>query len=164
MPIAAGPASTYTLTYWISFPVGFVWETAGKLPGLCGGGCNTGSDVPGSWSARLMWRAGGQGEVLLSNSNKLRTQGDTFHFFADGRWHEVQETVAMNTPGVANGTLTVSIDGGAQVATMPDALFDQTTSDTEQVSGLMFSTFYGGGCSAPSPMETVDFAGFSISP
>ena len=159
MPIAAGPAARSTLTYWISFPVGFVWETAGKLPGLCGGGCDTGSDVPGSWSARLMWRAGGEGEVLLSNSNQLRGH---FHLFADGRWHEVQETVVMNTPGVANGTLTVSIDGGVQVATETNAEFDQAN-DTAQVTGLLFSTFYGGGCSAPSPMETVDFADFSVS-
>jgi len=155
MQIAAGPATTYTLTYELRFPVGFQWETAGKLPGLCGGGCDN-AGGSGSWSCRLMWRAGGLGQVLCNNQNELR--GD-FSFSADGRWHTVAETVVMNAPGVPDGTLEIAIDGHLMASST--SMEFRGAGDTEEVSGLMFSTFYGGGCVAPAT-TTVDFADFAV--
>ena len=46
------------MRYRVRFETGFDWQKGGKLPGLCGGKCNTGCiDVTGAdgWSARLMW-------------------------------------------------------------------------------------------------------------
>lgn len=53
------------MAYSVFFPVGFNFVKAGKLPGLYGGkrGCSGGSAAENCFSARLMWRTGGKGEV-----------------------------------------------------------------------------------------------------
>jgi hypothetical protein len=167
LAIAHGPALSYTLSYQISFPVGFEWVKGGKLPGLCGGECWTGSDNgPGGWAARFMWRADGAAEVLLSDAT---TTGDgtdlgrgTWTWLADGAFHPLTEQVTMNTPGVANGSIVVTYNG-VQVGDFT-GLTLAATGDTEEVDSLMFSTFFGGHDSswAPSTTQHIDFADFSV--
>ncbi len=170
LAIAAGPRLSYTLTYQIRFPVGFQWVKGGKLPGLCGGKCWTGSNNgPGGWSTRFMWRAGGVAEVLLSDATTtgygtdlFRSSGD-WSWQADGQWHTISQTVTLNTPGVADGTITVSYDG-RQVAQATGITF-RAAGDTDEIDSLMFTTFFGGhGPSwAPSSTQEIDFAGFTVS-
>ncbi len=170
LSIAAGPRLSYTLTYQIRFPVGFQWVKGGKLPGLCGGKCWTGSNNgPGGWSTRFMWRAGGVAEVLLSDATTtgygtdlFRSSGD-WSWQADGQWHTISQTVTLNTPGVANGTITVSYDG-RQVAQATGITF-RAAGDTDEIDSLMFTTFFGGhGPSwAPTSTQEIDFAGFTVS-
>jgi hypothetical protein len=58
-----------TFKYQVLFEPGFEFVKGGKLPGIYGGssGCGGGADAAelGCFSARLMWRANGDGEVYL---------------------------------------------------------------------------------------------------
>ncbi len=170
LSIAAGPRLSYTLTYQIRFPVGFQWVKGGKLPGLCGGQCWTGSNNgPGGWSTRFMWRANGVAEVLLSDATTTGYGTDLFRYSgnwnwqADGQWHTISQTVTMNTPGVANGTIAVSYDG-RQVAQATGITF-RAAGDTDEIDSLMFTTFFGGHDSswAPTTTQEIDFANFRVS-
>jgi hypothetical protein len=145
MQITAGPALTYTLSYQVLFPEGFIWQTAGKMPGLCGGNCDD-SGTSTAFSARLMWRAGGLGEVLLDNNDQLR--GD-WAWVADGQWHTVTESI-----DVPAGTLTITYNGTTATLTGLTLPVDP--------SALQFSTFFGGGCVAPSPLQTVSWRDFTV--
>jgi hypothetical protein len=96
--MAAAPLDDATLTYQVRFPVGTQFVKGGKLPGLCGGQCWTGSNNgPGGWSTRFMWRAGGAGEVLLSDATTTGYGTDlgrgSWTFLADGQWHTLTQTI-----------------------------------------------------------------------
>jgi len=167
LAIAAGSSDDATLTYQLRFPVGFDWVKGGKLPGLCGGKCWTGSDNgPGGWAARLMWRTGGAGEVLLSDATTSGYGSDLglgdWHFAADGQWHTLTEHVHLNTAGEADGYIDVTYDG-MTVAQLTGITF-RAAGDTDQIDSLMFSTFFGGHDSswAPPTTTTIDFAKFSV--
>jgi hypothetical protein len=167
LAIAAGPSDDATLTYQIRFPVGFSWVKGGKLPGLCGGQCWTGSNNgPGGWAARFMWRTDGAGEVLLSDATTSGYGSDLglgdWHFAADGQWHTLTEHVHLNTAGQPDGSIDVTYDGAA-VAQLTGIEF-RAAGDTDQIDSLIFSTFFGGHDSswAPSSTTTIDFAQFSV--
>ena len=60
------PADSMHLRYAVRFPPGFNFVKGGKLPGLYGGVGNTGRRIPtgeDGFSARVMWRKHGDGEV-----------------------------------------------------------------------------------------------------
>jgi hypothetical protein len=167
LAIAQGPALSYTLSYQVSFPVGFQWVKGGKLPGLCGGQCWTSSnDGPGGWSARFMWRANGAAEVLLSDATTTGYGTDlgrgSWNWLADGQFHTLTEAVTMNTPGQADGSIVVTYNG-TQVADFTGITF-RAAGDTDEIDSLMFTTFFGGHDSswAPSTTQYIDFAGFSV--
>jgi hypothetical protein len=166
MPIATGPIDDATLTYSVRFPVGFQFVKGGKLPGLCGGACYTGgTNGLAGWSARFMWRTAGAGEAYVYSATTVG-YGDSlgrgnWYWLADGRWHTVSQHVHLNTPGVADGTIDVAIDG---VQVSHDAGIEFRIDGTVHIDSLMFSTFYGGHDStwAPTADEHVDFASFTI--
>lgn len=167
LPITRGSLSDATLTYQVRFPVGFQWVKGGKLPGLCGGQCWTGSsNGPGGWATRFMWRGGGAGEVLLSDATTTGYGSDlalgSWSFQADGQWHTVSQHIHLNTPGQADGYIDVTYNG-AHVAHVGGITFRTVT--TTQIDSLMFSTFYGGHDSswAPTANEHIDFAAFHLS-
>jgi hypothetical protein len=167
LPIAAGARDDATLTYQIRFPVGFTWVKGGKLPGLCGGQCWTGSNNgPGGFATRFMWRTGGAGEVLLSDATTTDYGSDLglglWHFQADGRWHVISQHLHLNTPGSANGYIDVTYDG-ALVAHLTGITF--RTDTTTHTDSLMFSTFFGGHDStwAPTTAQRIDFTAFRLS-
>ena len=166
LPDAAGPLTDATLTYSVRFPVGFQWVKGGKLPGLCGGACWTGSqNGPGGWTTRFMWRAGGAGEVLLSDATTTGYGSDLglgkWYFPADGRWHSIGQHVHLNTPGAADGYIDVTFDG-VLVAHLTGITF--RTSSATEIDSLMFSTFFGGHDSSwASPVtQHIDFANFRL--
>ncbi len=168
VPFANGPVDDATLTYQLRFPAGFTWVQGGKLPGLCGGTCNTGGKDPNGvngWSARFMWRTGGAGQVYayLATTRGYGTQLGTgnWHFAADGAWHSLSEHVHLNTPGVADGWIDVSLDG--QLVSHQTGLLFRTASSL-QIDGLLFSTFFGGHDPtwAPQTDQTADFAHFTV--
>jgi hypothetical protein len=167
LSIASGPTDEATLTYSVRFPVGFQFVQGGKLPGLCGGECWTGSNNgPGGWAARFMWRTGGAGEVLLSDATTTGDGSDLglgdWSFQADGQWHTLTEQVQMNTPGEANGWIDVTYNGNS-VANLTGIEF-RAAGDTDEIDSLMFCTFFGGDNSSWAPTATmwIDFAGFGI--
>lgn len=166
LAISAGPRLSYTLTYQLRFPTNFQFVKGGKLPGLCGGQCWTGSNNgPGGWATRYMWRSGGQGEVLLSDATTTGYGTDlglgSWTFTADGQWHTIAQTVTMNTPGQPNGSIVVHYDGAA-VANFTGITF-RAAADTDSIDSLMFCTFYGGHDStwAPTATTRIDFRGFT---
>jgi hypothetical protein len=164
--LAAGPLDGATLTYQVRFPVGFQFVLGGKLPGLCGGQCWTGShNGPGGWTTRFMWRTNGVGEVLLSDATTtmsgLSLGRGSWTFLADDQWHTLSQTIHLNTPGLADGTIDVSYNG-VHVAQFTGITF--RTDATTRIDGLMFCTFYGGGGPswAPSVITHIDYEAFSL--
>jgi hypothetical protein len=111
-----------------------------------------------------MWRTGGAGEVYSYTANTVG-YGDeygkgNFTWQADGKWHTITERITLNAPGQANGSVTLTYDG-KQVINQPNI---DVTHNAVPVTGLFFSTFYGGHDTTWSPTtnETVDFTGFSV--
>lgn len=68
-PLDISQARNVTFEYNVFFPGDFEWVKGGKLPGLYGGrtGCSGGDPALDCFSTRLMWRAGGAGELYLVN-------------------------------------------------------------------------------------------------
>lgn len=66
-PLDISKANSVTLEYKVFFPGDFDWVKGGKLPGLYGGHtrCSGGNPALDCFSTRLMWRAGGAGELYL---------------------------------------------------------------------------------------------------
>jgi hypothetical protein len=66
-PLDISRARSVTLEYKVFFPGDFEWVKGGKLPGLYGErtGCSGGDPALDCFSTRLMWRAGGAGELYL---------------------------------------------------------------------------------------------------
>ncbi len=168
IPSAIGPVDEATLSYRLRFPAGFTWIRGGKLPGLCGGGCNTGGNDPNGvdgWSARFMWRPGGAGQVYayLATTQGYGTELGTgdWHFAADGKWHTLTQHLRLNTPGSSNGSIAVRLDGRLVYR---NAGLTFRTAAALHIDGLLFSTFFGGhdGTWAPASLQTADFAQFRV--
>lgn len=66
-PLDLREARSVALEYSVFFPADFDWVQGGKLPGIYGGkvGCSGGDAAVTCFSTRLMWRAGGAGELYL---------------------------------------------------------------------------------------------------
>lgn len=143
-----GGAEAACLGYDVRLPAGFAFAKGGKLPGLYGGegptGCAKGKGMDG-FSARLMWRAKGAGEVYLYAPEKEAKCGVSIgrgkFRFATDRWVRVTEEIVLGRPGVADGRLRLWIDGTLVVAR--DDLLLREQPDVA-VGGAMFSTFFGG--------------------
>jgi hypothetical protein len=166
-PFSSGPQTSATLTYQVRFPVGFQFVKGGKLPGLYGGvePFSGGGHNADGWSLRLMWRADGAGEIYayiagVSGYGEDLGRGD-FTWPADGAWHTVSEAVTLNTPGATNGSAVLSLDGKVVI----DSTGLDITDTATPISGLFFSTFYGGHDPswAPTADMHLDFANFSAS-
>ena len=158
-----------TLQYYVRPQLGFKSIRGGKLPGLYAGSTTVasgGHDPNGTngWSARLMWRNDNNGEVYayLADTHGYGMQlGCGNWTWQPGKWTKVQETVRLNTPGSANGSITVYINGKAAL----DALgLTFRTVSSLKINGLFFSTFFGGSDKAWATPQTqhVDFAGFAV--
>jgi hypothetical protein len=167
VPFANGSATDVTLTYDVRFPVGFEWVKGGKLPGVYGGKepFSGGSHNPNGWSMRLMWRENGAAEVYgyISTSTGYGEDwtGGGLAFTADGKWHHLAEHVHLNSPGQSDGNVTLSYDGTQYINKTGLAI---TTTNTP-VTGLFFSSFYGGHDPTWSPSADmhIDFANFKRS-
>jgi hypothetical protein len=170
IPLAAGPTSaTTTLRYYVRPQSGFQSIRGGKLPGLYGGNTSVASggrdpDGTNGWSARLMWRNDNNGEVYayLAGTDGYGMQlGCGNWTWQPGKWTKVQETVHLNTPGQANGYITVYIDG---VPALDAIGLTFRTVSSLQISGLYLSTFFGGSDKTWATPQTqyVDFAGFGV--
>lgn len=156
------------MSYWIRFSDDFSYGKTyegGKLPGL-GSGNTSGSNISdgtNGFTARFMWRPGGQLVVLLYHMDFTDSMGEDQELtYSDGsivhiprgEWHHLAERVKTNTVtnGSANpdGELEVWVDG--QQVLLRKGLRFRTNSDG--INELYFSTFHGGGNADWSP--TVD--------
>jgi hypothetical protein len=165
--LGIAPQNALRLSYDIRFSDNFNFVKGGKLPGLFGGAGNSGGDIPNGsdgFSARLMWRRHGDGEVYayLPTSHDYGTSiGRGSWQFQPGVWHHIEQEVLLNHPGLQDGRIRVWFDG-RQVLTVDNLTF--RTTSTLQINGLFFSTFFGGNDSSWATPEDVyiDFANFSV--
>lgn len=158
------------LRYKVRFQDGFDFVKGGKLPGLYGGKAPSGGDdVSGKngFSMRLMWREDGQGELYEYIANKGEDKdyglsvGRGLWTFPTGRWVTVEQEVILNEPGTADGIVRLWVDG-KPILEQDDIAY--RTEDGDYVSGLMFSTFFGGsGEDWRTPRDQhVDFGDFRL--
>lgn len=162
--------------YTVRFDDDFDFVKGGKLPGLCGGPKTiTGGDkVNGleGFSARLMWRAEGQGEAYLYHMNQPDKYGDQVAFPEDFRFPRgepirIRLQVAMNTPDERDGELRIWVkrtsDSEPQLVAEKTDLEWRATSDYG-VDSLLFNTFYGGTGKewAPTEPQHAEFSDFRI--
>lgn len=174
------------LSYRIRFDEGFDFVRGGKLPGLCGGACNTGGDKPtgtDGWSARMMWRTDGSGGSPTNRVTANLVQyayhpdqptqfGEDLRWddgspsvwkeFESDRWYHLQHRVVMNTPGSPDGIIQGWLDG-EMVLDVQDIRFRDT--DAFQIDTMYFSTFFGGSSAAweTTKEEQVYFDDFVVS-
>lgn len=162
------PAEARCLSYRVRFSEGFDFALGGKLPGLAGGeaprGCNP-ADLSRGFSARLMWRARGEGELYLYAPDRAARCGDSIgrgsFRLAAMQWAEIQQEVIVNRPGAADGVIRLWVNG-RRVLERRDLVLRENGSI--RVNGLLFATFFGG--SDPrwaSPREQwADFAAVTL--
>ena len=156
------------LAYDIKFEKDFQFVKGGKLPGFCGGDCNTGGNVPtgyDGWSARGMWREDGILENYLYHAGQSSTWGDDAiwaELAKPGVWHRVEHRVKINTVGQKNGIVEAWLDG--QKVLYKDDLEFRKKQDIG-IDTFYFSSFFGGGDSswAPSKDVHISFDNFIIS-
>lgn len=131
-PLDLRDARSVTFAYSVFFPSDFDWVKGGKLPGLYGGrtGCSGGDAADHCFSTRLMWRAGGAGELYLYAPKDRQTPslcstpplsvcnqayglsiGRGSFRFALGSWTHLRQTVVLNTPGYQDGEFRLEVDG-----------------------------------------------------
>ncbi len=155
-------------SYKIRFDDNFDFVRGGKLPGLCGGECNSGGDPPDGtdgWSARMMWRTNGS-SGSPTNGDKANIvqylyypdQPGTFaedmrwddttptdwKSFDSDVWYQLQHRIVMNTPGSSDGIIQAWLDG-EMVLDRQDIRF--RTTSALKIDTLYFSTFFGGSSS-----------------
>ncbi len=163
------PTNALNLRYYVRFHTNFNFVKGGKLPGLFGGTDHfSGGAIPdgtNGFSTRYMWRTNGDGEAYayLPTSDLYGTEiGRGRWRFQPGAWHCLEQRVVLNTPGTDDGRLAVWVDGRLLV---DERALRYRTTDTLQIRGIFFSTFFGG--SDPTwatPLDTcADFANFAVS-
>jgi hypothetical protein len=161
------PVDVLDLSYQVRFPEGFDFVKGGKLPGLYGGTENSGGDIPDGtdgFSTRYMWRTGGEGEVyayLPSSEEHGTSLGRGCWTFTPGDWTALHQRVQLNTPGTADGRITVWQDDRL---VLDRGGLEFRSTDQLRIDGVFFSTFFGGGDSSwASPADQhADFAGFAL--
>lgn len=165
----SGPVDHVFLRYFVRFPANFDFVKGGKLPGFYGGAQISGGHIPdgtNGFSTRFMWRTDGQGEVYayLPSSTRFGTSlGRGSWLFAREQWQCIEQELKLNTPGAADGSVHVWLDG--KPVYQNEQLLFRTTGSL-RAEGVFFSTFFGGGDSswAPPSDTYADFAAFAVGP
>ena len=157
--------------YRVRFGAGFSFMKGGKLPGLVGGSSPTGcSPDPDGFSARNMWRGGGDIVQYVYWPEQPNTCGDDLDYeaggnaraFEPGQWHTVEHRVRMNTVGNQDGVLEGWVDG--ELSLSDDGRLWRSD-DSFAIDTLYFSTFFGGSDNswAPASAQTIDFDDLIVS-
>jgi hypothetical protein len=141
-----GGATAACLAYRLRFAPGFAFNKGGKLPGLYGGdGPSGGAAAANGFSARLMWRRDGAGELYAYLPRRRQHHGESVGRgawrFPTGRWVSIEQEIVLNTPNAADGVARVWVDGGLRLERRDLRLREH---EGVLIEGLMFSTFFGG--------------------
>jgi hypothetical protein len=162
-----GGADSATLSYRLRFADNFDFVRGGKLPGLYGGLGHSGGKLPDGrdgFSLRLMWRERGAGEVYaylpdskLHGSSLLRGALR----FVPGRWHRIEQSVRLNTPGQADGVVSLRQDGREVGGIGGLRLRDDAAL---RIDGVFVDVFFGGSDDswAARADTHIDFAEFEL--
>ncbi|GAA5877385.1 hypothetical protein JCM3774_003582 [Rhodotorula dairenensis] len=124
-------AHNVSFSYSVFFPADFDFVKGGKLPGLYGGAkaCSGGSTAESCWSARLMFRTNGMGELYLyapreKQVDALCTLGPLSYCnsvygmsigrgswtFKRGEWSNIRQDIWLNTPGKPDGGFNIWVN------------------------------------------------------
>ncbi|CAL1703287.1 unnamed protein product [Somion occarium] len=192
---APGPANVdlttakeATFGYTAYFPSGFDFVKGGKVPGLYGGNsdsealsCSGGRRDNGCWSARLMWRTSGAGELYtylppdftenqaVCSIPPFSTCNDvygasvgrgSFTWATAGRT-TVAQRVKLNDVGKANGELQLFVNGKSVVNVGGLVLRNNAAG---RIRGMQFQTFFGGSDTSWASPKDQDayFSDFSV--
>ncbi|KAL4075319.1 polysaccharide lyase family 14 protein [Scleroderma yunnanense] len=144
-------AKEVTFGYSVYFDEGFEWQKGGKLPGLYGGdsptesiGCSGGSRSSACFSAHLMWRENGTGEMYTYLPLYTNPQFSANH---------VYQHIRLNDVGVANGELDIRVTRlrvlTLELYTAGRSIIKVTgliLRDREEgrIRGIQMQTFFGG--------------------
>lgn len=141
----------YYLDYEVFFENDWEWVKGGKLPGLVGGKHTSGCDniVPDGWSARFMWREGGQGQLYLYHQNRRSGCGDEYDFsspgsFVKNKWNRITQRVVINTPGQRDGLVECWYNGRKAVTLANVQLRGRVGENVALIDQVSLQTFYGG--------------------
>jgi hypothetical protein len=167
-------------SYSVYFPPGFDFVMGGKIPGIYGGdtaagavGCSGGSRNDKCFSARMMWRTGGAGEMYTylppgapandrvcdvpPYSECNPTYGASVargsFTFKTGGWTTVAMRARLNDVGQEDGELQLWADGESMFSIGGLVL---RTSDSARIWGMQMQTFFGGQCLFREPMHPTD--------
>ncbi|BGP26983.1 polysaccharide lyase family 14 protein [Rhodotorula toruloides] len=153
---------TALLKYEVAFDPSFDFVKGGKLPGLYGssptakGLCTGGNHLSDCWSARLMWRTGGAGEVYayIPTYDGFCAQADVFcdadygtslsrgsFEFARGGWTTIHQLISLSTPPLANGLLALYANSSLSLLHTGIAY---RTNPNVSIANVLFSSFFGG--------------------
>ncbi|KAK4699633.1 hypothetical protein P7C70_g6629, partial [Phenoliferia sp. Uapishka_3] len=164
-PIDVSAANNVSFSYSVFFPADFEFVKGGKLPGLYGGkkGCSGGDTAENCFSARLMWRTGGLGELYLyapreKQVTALCTLGPLSYCntvdgmsigrgswtFKAGEWTNIRQDIWLNTPGKA--------DGGFNIWVNDDLVL---SSSSVYYRNSPVGTLFNG--TAPVPIPLIDY-------
>ncbi|KII89387.1 polysaccharide lyase family 14 protein [Plicaturopsis crispa FD-325 SS-3] len=185
-------AKEATLGYSVYFPSDFDFNLAGKLPGLYGGdtaegsiSCSGGSRSAACFSARLMWRQNGTGELYtylppytdskfaankkvcdvkpMSDCNPTygASVGRGSYSFTPGSWTTVSQRVKLNDAGQANGEIELFV-GGKSVVNVDGLILRDSAAG--RMRGIQMQTFFGGHTSEYASPKDQDayFSDFSV--
>ncbi|WVN90900.1 uncharacterized protein L203_106145 [Cryptococcus depauperatus CBS 7841] len=156
--VAVDTAKEVMLSYSVFFEDDFDFVKGGKMPGLYGGqslsqakSCSGGRQEGRNscFSARLMWRTNGAGEIYdylpVSYTGTDDGYGESIErgafSWATGKWQTVAIRVKLNDAGQANGEQEVVVDGESKIK-ITGVTF-ATEADTK-IYGIMAQTFFGG--------------------
>jgi hypothetical protein len=186
-------AKEVTFGYSVFFQKGFDFNKGGKLPGMYGGnsdaeatGCSGGRRSTACYSARLMWRTDGAGEMYTylpdytvsgfsankgvcnvkpeseCNPEYGASVGRGSFSFPTGEWTTVSERVRLNDVGKANGELQLWVNGKSVINVDGLILRD---SSAGRHRGIQMQTFFGGSTEewASPKTQSTYFADFSAS-
>lgn len=167
------PSLKKTISYEVKFDEDFNFVKGGKLPGLCGGKKATGgnkADGYNGFSARIMWRVGGEVVSYVYHVDQKTRFGDDFNWldaakqplaFTPGQWHKIKMIVKLNDIEKTNGSIQAYLDG--------DLVFEKNDfnfrlTDKIQIDTLCFNTFFGGDdiSWAPQKEEKLSIRGLTV--
>lgn len=192
---APGPSSVdlstareATFGYSVYFPEGFQFNLGGKLPGLYGGdndtvalSCSGGRRSTDCFSARLMWRTDGAGELYTylpqsdANTQNLCTAppksicndvygasvGRGSFKFIPGQRTTISQRVKLNDAGESNGELELFV-AGKSVVNVTGLIYREV--DEGRIRGIQMQTFFGGSNETYASPQDQDsfFSDFSV--
>lgn len=145
------------LEYDVTWLAAHQWVKGGKLPGLYGGSTTdfTPSKLPdgaNGFTVRPMWLANGGAQLYVwdMKAGPYGRGPARTGVFRAGRMQRLRLSVTINTPGRADGVVTLDIDG-RRVLTLSDL---QARTGDMTLTGCFWCVFYGGG--TPDYAPTVD--------
>lgn len=140
-------AKSACLTYSVYLPKDFDFGGGGVLPGLYAGKplkLSAAADPEAAIAQRIVWRNNNRGNLYAQLPGD-ETNGGAFlsqkgFELPTGRWVQVEQELELNTPGVADGSTRVWVDGDMVVE---KKWLNWRKSENLQLAGVMADVGYG---------------------